>query len=141
MKRTNLSFALAAVLISGIGMAAGLPGQDAQPSQTQSTSEQATHRQPDPAKQIRVLTKRLNLTADQQNQILPLLTERVQQMDTIRADGSLSAQDRRAKVRALRQDTDAKITAVLTADQKQTYAQMQQQMRERARQNRQDSGN
>jgi hypothetical protein len=141
MKRTNLSFALAIVLSAGIAMAAGLPGQNAESSQTQSTSEQATHRQPDPARQVRVLTKRLNLTTDQQNQILPILTDRVQQMQAIRADGSLSAQDRRAKVRALRQDTDAKITAVLTADQKQTYAQMQQQMRERARQNRQDSGN
>ena len=93
----------------------------------------------DPNQQVQRLTKRLNLTADQQSQLLPILTERRQQMTSIRSDSSLSAQDRHAKMRAVRESSEAKIRALLTDSQKQTYDQMQQKMHERARQ-RQNSG-
>ena len=85
------------------------------------------------------MTKKLKLTADQQNQILPILTSRQQQMESIRNDASLSAQDRRAKFRAVREDSDTKIRAVLNDDQKKTYDEMQQQMHEHQQEHRQQN--
>ncbi len=141
MNSKIVSAALSGLFGVGVMLASPLPGQTTDGSKTQpQQSEPAQPRQADPARQLRMLTKRLNLNADQQNQILPVLNDRAQQMQAIRSDASLSQKDRHAKMSAVRQDTEARITAVLTADQKQTYEEMQQQMRERARQNRQGSG-
>jgi hypothetical protein len=139
MKRQILSFTLSTLVGVGVMLAAPVSGQSPDGSQPQAQAEQGQRHQPDPARQARMLTKRLNLNADQQSQVLAALNDRAQQIKAIRADNSLSEQDRRAKIRTLRQDTDAKITAVLTADQKQAYEQMQQQAHERARQHREGS--
>jgi endonuclease I len=69
------------------------------------------------------------------------LTDQQQQMKSIFSDNSLSQQDRRAKMQAVRQDSDTKIKAVLTDSQKQTWDQMQQQRRERMQQRRQQHSN
>lgn len=136
MKKQIFSLALSTLFGLGVAMAAPQATQPAQ-SQDQSTAPQngngrwAGRHEADPAKQVQHLTKKLNLTADQQNQILPILQNRQQQMESLRNDTSLSAEDRRAKFKAIREDSDAKIRAVLTDDQKKTYDQMQQQMHER----------
>ncbi|MBV9759910.1 MAG: hypothetical protein JO340_05055 [Acidobacteriaceae bacterium] len=125
-------------------MAAPQTPSPAPQAQDQSTSPQehkwAGHREADPNKQVEHLTKKLKLTADQQNQILPILTGRQQQMEGIRNDSSLSPQDRRAKFQAVREDSDSRIRAVLNDDQKKAYDQMQQEMRDR-RQNHQQGPN
>jgi protein CpxP len=127
-------FPLALSAIFGLGVAVAAP-QAAPQSQDQSAPAQnhqwAGHREADPRKQVEHLTKKLKLTADQQNQILPILAGRQQQMEGIRNDSSLSPQDRRAKFQALREDSDTKIRAVLNDDQKKAYDQMQQDMHER----------
>ena len=64
-------------------------------------------------------------------------------MHDIWSDSSLSREDRQAKMRAVQEDSDTKILGLLTDTQKQTYDQMQQEMRERAKQRheqKQDSG-
>ena len=110
------------------------------------TSAESAHQsrhQSDPQEQLDRLSKKLNLTADQQKQILPILKARQEQMHTIWSDSSLSREDRQAKMHAVREDSDTKIRAVLTDSEKQTYDQMQQQMREREkerREQRQNSG-
>jgi protein CpxP len=68
-------------------------------------------------------------------QITPILTARQQQMQTLRADASLTEQDRHTKRHAIMQDTNSKIEAVLTDTQKQQFEQMLAQRR--ARHNRQ----
>ncbi len=135
MKRQIFTLALSTLF--GLGAAIAAP-QTQDQSATQQSSQPAARHQADPNRQIRMLTKRLNLTADQQNQILPILTSRNDQMQSIRNDASLSAQDRRTKMRAIREDADAKVRAVLTDDQKKSYDEMQQQMRERMEQHRQE---
>jgi periplasmic protein CpxP/Spy len=87
----------------------------------------------DPDRQLQHMTRALNLTADQQNQIKPLLVERQQKMEAIFQDQSLARPDRRAKMQALRADTNSKIEAVLNGDQKQKYEEMQQHTRRRGR--------
>lgn len=133
MKRRIFTLALSTLF--GLGAAIAAP-QTQDQSGTQQSSQPAERHQPDPNRQMRMLTKRLNLTSDQQNQILPILTSRNDQMQSIRGDASLSPQDRRAKMRAIREDADAKVRALLTADQKKAYDEMQQQMRERMEQHR-----
>jgi hypothetical protein len=45
-------------------------------------------------------------------------------MQTLRADASLTPQDRHAKVQAIMQDSNSKIEALLNDTQKQQYEQM-----------------
>ena len=136
MKRQFVSVALSSLF--GLGVAMAAPQAQNQPSQDQpaQATQPAGRHAMDPNRQLQMLSKRLNLTADQQNQILPILTDRQQQMQSIFADNSLSRQDRHAKLHALREDSDAKIKAVLNDSQKQTYDQLLQQRREREHQHR-----
>jgi periplasmic protein CpxP/Spy len=117
----------------GLGVLSATP-QTQDQSSTEQHKESRHRRHADPQQQVNRLGKRLNLTDDQKNQILPILTDRQQQMKSIHDDSSLPQQDRRAKMRSLWQDSDAKIKAVLNDDQKQKYDQMQQQRRERMQQ-------
>jgi protein CpxP len=130
-----------AVLLTffGLGVLAAAPQTQDQTS-TEQHKETRHGRQADPQQQVNRLGKRLNLTEDQKNQILPILTDRQQQMKSIHDDSSVPQQDRRAKMRSLWEDSDAKIKAVLNDDQKQKYDQMQQQRRERMEQHRQGQG-
>lgn len=94
------------------------------------------NRQMDPNRQAKMLATRLKLTPDQEKQIVPILTDRQQQFESLRNDSSLSGKDRREKMRTIREESEGKIKAVLTDEQKQAYDRMQQQMRERMRERR-----
>jgi Spy/CpxP family protein refolding chaperone len=135
MKKQIFSAALSTFF--GLGILAAAPQAQDQ-SNAEQHKESAHRREADPQRQVNMLGKRLNLTGDQKNQILPILTDRQQQMKGIHEDTSLSQQDRRAKMQTVREDSDAKVKAVLNDDQKQKYAQMQQQRRDRMQQHRQD---
>jgi protein CpxP len=52
-------------------------------------------------------------------------------MQAVFQDQSLSREDRRSKMMAIRQDSEGKITALLTDQQKQKYQAMQERMQER----------
>jgi len=130
MKRRITSFALCTLFGLGAAMAQSSPAQDS--PQTAPAQAEGRHRAPDPEHESNMLGKRLNLTADQQTQLLPILTERAQAIQSVRQDSSLSAQDRRAKIRSARESADTKIEALLTDAQKQQYEQLKQQMRNRA---------
>lgn len=84
--------------------------------------------------QVAAMTDQLNLTADQQAKIKPLLQDQHDQMQTLMKDTSLSPDDRRAKARSVHQSTVAKVRDVLNDDQKKKYDAWQQEMREKMRQ-------
>ena len=136
MKKQFCSLALAAIF--SIGSAMAVP-QDQDGAAPPPESGHGQGRRLDPNRQLKMMTKRLNLTADQQQQILPILTDRQQQFEKLRSDSSLAPTDRRDKMRSLREDSEAKIKAVLNDDQKQKYEQMQQQMRDRMQRRQQQS--
>lgn len=123
MKKQFGLFALCVIFGAGLASAAPLP-------QETPAVAPASHRA-DPSQQLRRLTKKLNLTSQQQDQLLPILTDRQQQMAALLDDSSLSAQDRHTKARALREDSDSKIKAVLNDHQKQQYQQMREHRRQR----------
>ncbi len=134
MKKQIVTLALTTFFGLGtIGVAAAAAQQD---QSAPAPAQAREHRPADPNRQIKMLTRRLNLTGDQQNQVLPILSDRQQQMAGIQADNTLSPKDRHAKMRAVREDSDAKIRAILNDSQKQTYDQMLQQQHERMQQRR-----
>jgi len=81
--------------------------------------------------QVKRLTERLNLSADQQGKIKPILEDERQQMKSLRSDSSLSREDRMSKMRSIRETAASKIKDNLNDDQKKQYDAMQQEMRGR----------
>jgi Spy/CpxP family protein refolding chaperone len=90
----------------------------------------------DPDKRLARMTKRYNLTADQQSQIKPILQDEQQQMQAMHSDTSTSGDDKRAKMQSTHQASTQKIEAVLTDEQKQKFEADQQKMQERRAQHR-----
>jgi Spy/CpxP family protein refolding chaperone len=94
----------------------------------------------DPAQQLEGMTKRYNLSADQQTQIKPILAQQQQQMQALRGDSSLSREDRMTKMQSIRADSRTRIEAVLNDDQKKQFEADQQRMQERMQQRMQGGG-
>ncbi len=88
-------------------------------------------------RRLEMMQRQLNLTPDQTTAIKAIFDDERAKMEAERASGaSLSPEDRRAKMMAMREEENTKIEAVLTPDQKTKYEAMQARMRERM-QNRQ----
>ncbi len=124
MKNQIISLTLCSLM--GLGAALAAPISQDQNAPEQQTSPRVEHRQMDPTHQLQFLTRKLNLNPDQQSQILPILTDRQQQVQAIVADNSLSRKDRHEKIRAIREESRTKIEGVLDAGQKTTFEQMKQ---------------
>jgi len=75
----------------------------------------------DPAAQVARLKETLNLTQDQCDKILAVLKDVEPQMKALFDDTTLSREDKRAKMDAIRKATDAKIRAVLTEEQQKKF--------------------
>jgi Spy/CpxP family protein refolding chaperone len=93
-----------------------------------------------PADQVKELTEKLSLTDDQQGKIKTILEDTRDQMQKIRADDSLSQEDKMAKGRGLRETANGKIRELLTDDQKKKFDQLEQERRDRMRQRQQGGG-
>lgn len=87
----------------------------------------------DPDRQVKMMTKQLDLSADQQSQIKTILADRAAQMKAMREDSSLQPDDRREKMRSLMTESNSKVEGVLNDKQKAKFKKMQEQMRERMR--------
>jgi len=85
----------------------------------------------DPQQQLQHMTKALQLTPDQQAKIDPILQQRAQQIQALRADTTLKPADRRAKAMAIVQDSSKQIDAVLTDEQRARMKAMREKAMER----------
>jgi Na+-transporting NADH:ubiquinone oxidoreductase subunit NqrC len=94
----------------------------------------------DPAQQLAGMTKRYNLSADQQNQVKPILVDQQQQMLLLHLDSSLSLDEKKAKMQNIRSDSDKQIAAILNDDQKRQFEQDHRSTYERMQQRDQDGG-
>ncbi len=77
------------------------------------------------------LSKQLNLTAEQQAAIRPIMEDEVNKLKELRKKTGLNATERRAKLHELRQDTSNKMRSVLTEEQRQKYESYRKELRER----------
>jgi Spy/CpxP family protein refolding chaperone len=84
--------------------------------------------------QLKMMTDKLGLTADQQAKIKPILEDQRTQAQAVMKDDSLSQDDKRTKMRSLHESTNSKVRDLLTDDQKKKYDEWQQEMRDRMRQ-------
>lgn len=137
----NTLFALALGGMIAVSANAALYAQDngAQTNPPQTSTQQSPrhfhrgHRM-NPDRQLAHLSKTLDLTADQQAQIKPILVNRQQQMKALWQDQSLSRQDKRAKAQAIQQDTRTQLEAALNDQQKQKFEEMRAKMQARREQ-------
>lgn len=84
-----------------------------------------------PAKARAAVPKRmaeeLSLTADQKGKLKPILEDEAQKIKTLRADTSLSAKEKRAKLAEFREATNAKVKPILTPDQATKWEKMRKE--------------
>ena len=131
MHTRTISILLGAMLAAGAALAqASDQNQPSSATQATQNTNERMHRAPNPDRMAKHLGKKLNLSNEQVTQIKPLLEDRAQQMQTLRADTKLSQQDRHSKARQIMQDSNTKIEAVLNNTQKQQFEEMLQQRRE-----------
>jgi periplasmic protein CpxP/Spy len=136
LKHSLLTAALAGMLISGASLAmaqsAAQSDNAASPSQAQGQERsERHHHQMDPAKRVEHLTKKLNLSAEQQSKIQGLLKDEQSQMQNLRQDTSTSKEDRRSKFMEVHKNTDDQIRATLNPDQQKKWDEMQSKREER----------
>ena len=77
-----------------------------------------------PDQRMQHMTKMLNLSADQQEKIKPILESESQQMQTLHQDTSLTREQRFDKMREIRENTMTQIKPILSADQQAKWEQM-----------------
>ncbi|HUA66814.1 MAG TPA: hypothetical protein VME24_13275 [Alphaproteobacteria bacterium] len=70
---------------------------------------------------IDMLARILNLTDTQKAQVQPIIMGEYKKMRALRNDTSLTPDDRRAKMKEIRDDTSAQLQAVLTPEQFDKY--------------------
>jgi Spy/CpxP family protein refolding chaperone len=80
--------------------------------------------QGDPQRRLEMLSKQLNLTEDQKAKLTPVFQAQMQQMQALRQDASLSAEQKKAKMQQIREDTHKQVLGVLTPEQQQQLREM-----------------
>jgi len=78
---------------------------------------------------LEMLTEQLNLTEEQKPKVKSVLEAREKKVLEVRNDTSLSQEERRTKMMAIRDETDAQMKAVLTTEQYEKWQQMGQRGR------------
>jgi hypothetical protein len=109
--------------VLGLGLVAALPlvglGQD------------GARAAPDQV--MALLTRKLALTEDQAAKITPIIADRQQQLQALKADTSERPRQRMKKAQEILEDSDKNIKKLLTPDQVTQYDAIEQQMKERAK--------
>lgn len=80
-------------------------------------------------RELQRMTENLNLTADQQAKIRPILEDQAKQLRALRADSTIPEADARAKSREIRRSTRKQIDEILTPEQREKQKAMHQEMR------------
>jgi len=121
--------ALPAVLIVlfGINMCVGPRIGAAQSPQGTPAADEAAA----PDKVAAMLADKLSLSDDQKSQIEPIIADRQAQLRALRNDQSLRRLQRAREAKRIFKESDKKIGAILTPDQKKQYAALEKEMRER----------
>jgi hypothetical protein len=109
-------------------------------AQDSSTQDNA-RKLPTPEEVVAMLDSKLSLTDDQKAQIAPLIADRQQQLRAAAANDSTRRFKKARKMKSIYEDSDKKINAILTDDQKKKYAEIEQQMHEQMKERRQQAKN
>ena len=84
-----------------------------------------------PDEQLKRMTKDLDLAADQQAKIKPILVDSQKKMEDLRNDSSADRQTMRQKMMQIRQDTNDQVRAQLNDTQKAKFDKQEQEREDR----------
>jgi Spy/CpxP family protein refolding chaperone len=73
------------------------------------------------------MSKELNLTADQEAKLKPILEDQQKQIESVWKDSSLTDEAKMAKKSEIKASTNTQINALLNAEQQAKFATLQQQ--------------
>jgi len=76
------------------------------------------------------LSSELNLTEDQKAKIKPILQDEVSQLKSVKADTTLSADQKQAKVSEIHGNAKSQIQSILTPEQREKFAAMKEEWKE-----------
>jgi len=128
----QLRTALVALILSvSIAAATGAVADEAAP-------RNAAFSMPAPDEVVNIMAAKLALSDDQRAHLTPLIAERQQKMKAILADTGSRPMARRRQAKDVMTDTDRRINAILSPDQQQKYAELEEQMKEQLKQRMQD---
>ena len=142
MKRTLMRLALAGSLVLGMN-AAPLFAQDSAPPPPPPPMQQGMggmhhgwhggmhHRMMTPDQQLAHMTKMLDLTADQQAKLKPILEARDQKMRAIWKEHAQQMRQMHEQMMAANKESKTQVDAVLTPEQKQKMDEMMQKRMDR----------
>jgi Spy/CpxP family protein refolding chaperone len=130
MKLTRIMF-LTALAVGGLLTCGQLLAQDS-PAPAAGASTNAPAPTMPRGGGIDRIAQALNLTDDQKTQVETILNTQRQKMMALRQDDTLSPDDKRAKAKELRDDTNAQMKNILTPDQYEKWLTMQTHMRRMA---------
>jgi len=109
--------------------------------QSGSTSAPSTQ-QPRSADQVvSTLATQLNLSEDQIAKIKPVIIDRQTKIQSLRSDTSMRPRKKMQEIKAIFEDSDKKVEAVLNGDQKKQYIAIEQEQRQQMRDRMQNRGN
>ena len=131
-KRLLLTAIAAGLITMGANFAAA---QDSMSHDQQASSQEGGHMHHgmgmDPAKRTAELTKKLNLTSDQQGKVQSILESEKSQMQSLHQDNSMSQQDRHSKMMDIHKTSSDQIRALLDSNQQKKWDEMQAKREER----------
>lgn len=124
MRRNTCSSLLTLALLCGGSMLAHSQQLQSDGTTAPVTAGRTQHHEHDPGRQLKHMTRRLGLSAEQAAQVQPILAARDEKMKALDAQSSLDAKTMHQQKRAIARDSDAKLNAVLTPGQQEAFAGM-----------------
>ena len=85
------------------------------------------HHMPTVDEHLKVLSEKLDLTADQQEKARPILKKMQDAMQTVMSDASLTPEQMHAQMRPAHEKADRELRAILTDEQKKKLDEMEAQ--------------
>ena len=131
--RLSLAATLAVVAMSAEAQDSPVPAQPPVQAQPGASMPERT-----PEDIVNRLAAKLNLSADQKAQILPIIIERQQKLAAVRAEASDRPFMKSRKMKVAFAESDKKINTILDDQQKQQYLELEKQMRQEMKQRMQD---
>ena len=120
MKRILLSTALTLALIGTAAFAQqAQPTLPENPPNANAPYHHRGHHAPDPQRQAEMISKKLNLSADQTAKLTSIFADRNQKFQALMQNQSLTPEQRHEQMKAIHQSTEQQLATVLTPDQLQ----------------------
>jgi periplasmic protein CpxP/Spy len=119
MKRIVLIAPLAIVLSGAVALAQTTSQPDSSPATTTTNSHHGHHFKHNPQREAAFLTKKLNLSSEQESQLEPVLASRDQKISSVMSDTALTHEQKRAQFQTIQQDTKQQLSTILSAEQLQ----------------------